>query len=305
MRQALPQGFLGLIMLATGLTACQAPAALGSLPAAAPVSALAARTAAVDTAAFMPGSLPKARRMVWSSGRSRVTLPTHVDLRPQMTPVGDQLSREAMACTGFAMAGVAEYLAKKRGESVQLSAGFMYVRELVHDGHPGASDAGSWIATGMKVLKAEGIAPEALHPFMTLAQVGSWSGRQQYCATPPSKEAFEAAKAYRIGSYSQAGTFEEMKQALADGKPVPFIFAIYPGFRTPECASTGIVPLPNLETEKSLGLHAVVAVGYDDATQRVIFRQCRGPKFGEQGYGFMPYGYFRQELVGDAWKVDS
>jgi hypothetical protein len=263
-----------------------------------------AQVAAADRNEFMQLDLPKARRMMWGRSRSRDVLPTHVDLRPAMSPVGDQLAAVASACTGFAIAGVAEYMARLKGETPTFSAGFIYVLELFRDGHPGSPEAGSFIETGMGVWKDRGIAPEALHPFMTPAQVASFEARKQYCSTPPTKAAMTAALSNRITAYSEVKAFGDLKAALAKGKPVPFLFAIYPGFRTPECAATGMIPVPDPAHEQQLGLHAVVAVGYDDAKQVVIVRHCRGPRWGDQGYGFMPYAYFQKDLVGDAWQVD-
>ena len=55
-----------------------------------------------------------------------------------------------------------------------------------------------------------------------------------------------------------------------------------------------------------LGGHAILAVGYDDAKGRLIFRNSWGASWGRKGYGEMPYDYLtRRELSDDFWCIQS
>ncbi len=68
-------------------------------------------------------------------------------------------------------------------------------------------------------------------------------------------------------------------------------------------AKTGVVPMP-APNEKVVGGHAVVAVGYDDAAQRVIVRNSWGPSWGQAGYFTMPYDYITNpKLAADMWTI--
>ena len=70
-----------------------------------------------------------------------------------------------------------------------------------------------------------------------------------------------------------------------------------------DVAKTGIVPLPTTQ-EKVLGGHAIVAVGYDDQTQRFKFRNSWGTGWGDQGYGYVPYAYLTDNnLASDFWTI--
>jgi C1A family cysteine protease len=54
----------------------------------------------------------------------------------------------------------------------------------------------------------------------------------------------------------------------------------------------------------SLGGHAVMAVGYDDATQRFLIRNSWGSAWGLQGYFTMPYDYLHnRNLSDDFWTI--
>jgi hypothetical protein len=63
------------------------------------------------------------------------------------------------------------------------------------------------------------------------------------------------------------------------------------------------VPLPP-RSEQVLGGHAVLAVGYEDATQRFIVRNSWGKGWGNKGYCTMPYSYLTDpSLARDFWAV--
>jgi C1A family cysteine protease len=50
--------------------------------------------------------------------------------------------------------------------------------------------------------------------------------------------------------------------------------------------------------------HAVLMVGYDDATQRVIVRNSWGASWGQGGYFTMPYQYVvDRNLASDLWTI--
>jgi C1A family cysteine protease len=61
------------------------------------------------------------------------------------------------------------------------------------------------------------------------------------------------------------------------------------------------MPTPD---ESVLGGHAVVAVGYDDSTQRFLVRNSWGSGWGQEGYFTMPYGYLTDAgLSADFWTL--
>jgi C1A family cysteine protease len=58
------------------------------------------------------------------------------------------------------------------------------------------------------------------------------------------------------------------------------------------------------QDEGVLGGHAVLAVGYSDASQRFLLRNSWGADWGINGYFTMPYAYLTDtNLADDFWTI--
>jgi C1A family cysteine protease len=282
--------------MATALAACGIASGPVMPMATGPASALARATpdtprkfgltfdAQTPKVTFVPGTIAS-------------NLPPTADLRSKLSPVDDQ--GLVGACTGFTMVGLAEYRARLKGNTEELSPGFIYLMNLKEDGNLG-QDAGSRISTSIKVLQKYGTCPEALHPFLAPTAQQDPANIASYLNTIPSAAAVKAAAANKIGSYRPVRDLNGFKTALAKGLPVAFGVAVYKSFMGPEAKATGIIPMP-AGNDELLGGHAILAVGYDDAKKQVVFRNSWSPKWGDQGYGYLPYDYFKKDLAGDAW----
>ena len=91
--------------------------------------------------------------------------------------------------------------------------------------------------------------------------------------------------------------------ALLWGRPFVFGFTVYESFEGPDVARTGVVPMPGHQ-EKSVGGHAVMAVGYDDSTQTFLVRNSWGSGWGLGGYFMIPYAYLTNHgLANDFWTI--
>lgn len=96
-----------------------------------------------------------------------------------------------------------------------------------------------------------------------------------------------------------------MLRYVDNGHPVVFGFAVYSGFISPAVCSTGKLNMPT-RRESFLGGHAVLCVGYDDATQRIIVRNSWGTNWGDKGYFTMPYEYIsNSNLADDIWSLQQ
>lgn len=224
-------------------------------------------------------------------------LPDHAYLRRFCTEVTDQ--GELGSCTANALTNLLEYneCAAGRGgaQFKNLSRLFVYYNERVLEGSV-SDDSGAELRDGIKVLAAQGVCPEDQWPYIA----------SQFAVNPPST-CYAAAVAYRIHSYYALSTLNDMKSALANGRPFVFGFTAYESFESDEVAATGILNMPTT-TEKVVGGHAVMAIGYSDKQQRFLVKNSWGKDWGLKGelagYFTMPYGYLTSpDLASDFWTI--
>ena len=234
------------------------------------------------------------------------SLPTHVDLRPFMSPIADQ--GELGSCTAFAsVKGIGEFrelqhlrLAGASSSAfVPLSAGYLYFEEREFMGTT-SQDSGGQVFLAMEDL-AGGVPPEAAYPYPTPSQQRDPWFMKYWLQATPSEAVNIASERYAGGRLEAVTKLSELKQELAAGNPVAFGFDIFQEWY--ETGSTHI-PVPNVN-DPIVGGHAVVAVGYDDATQEIIIRNSWGTGIGDQGYFYMPYKYFDAQLglADDGWAL--
>src|SRR5438477_7488638 len=94
-----------------------------------------------------------------------------------------------------------------------------------------------------------------------------------------------------------------LQGCLATGTPIVFGFSVYESFESDKVARSGVLDMPRPK-EKQVGGHAVVAVGYDNASQRFTVRNSWGRGWGQKGYYTMPYAYVTNpQLAMDFWAI--
>ena len=231
-------------------------------------------------------------RMYQAPTRILEALPPSVTLRAGCPPVYDQ--GELGSCTANAIAGALEFdqMKQQLDDVFVPSRLFIYYNERVIE-HTVDEDSGAMLRDGIKSVAKEGAPHEALWPY----EIGKFRAK-------PTARAYSDALKHRAILYQRlTQSLPQFKACLADGYPFVFGFAVYESFESDVVARTGRVPMPKPK-EKQLGGHAVLAVGYDDATERILARNSWGSKWGLAGYFTMPYDYITDNnLADDFWTI--
>ncbi len=215
--------------------------------------------------------------------------PKAVDLRKHCSPIEDQ--GEIGSCTAQSVVGLLEYLWRQtHGEHMDGSRLFLYkaTRNLLN----WTGDTGAFVRTAIKATRLFGVCPEDYWPYEA----------SKFDDEPPAfcysfARSFRAVVYYRLESKVAA-----LRQSLAQGVPFAFGFTCFQSIDDDDVYETGKIPFPGGD-ESSVGGHAVIAVGYDDAKKHFIIRNSWGRGWGEKGYGYLPYRYFEDELADDCWCV--
>jgi len=214
-----------------------------------------------------------------------------VDLRSGCPPVYDQ--GQLGSCTANAIAGALEFERLKQGAPDWTpSRLFIYYNERWLEGSV-ASDSGAQLRDGIKSVATQGDCPETYWPYDVT----------QFATVPPPACYTDALKYKAVQYLSVAQDLADMRACLAAGYPFVFGFTVYSSFESAAVAGTGQVPMPGW-LERAVGGHAVLAVGYDDASSTFIVRNSWGAGWGDAGYFYMPYAYLTNaNLADDLWTI--
>ncbi len=232
--------------------------------------------------------VPDQRDYFYALRRPKLKLPSVIDLRAQCSVVENQ---EALgSCTAQALAGHLEFLDNHEDNTyTDVSRLFIYYNERVLEGTV-ESVSGAAIRDGIKTLAKHGVCDEKKWPYVI----------SRFADKPPTKCYTQALK-HRIVSYHRLTTITEMLTCLSEGYPFVFGFTVYESFENAKTAQSGIVPMPK-KSERVVGGHAVMAVGFNQKDKRFIVRNSWGATWGQQGYFTMPFKYV-ESLARDFWTV--
>lgn len=130
----------------------------------------------------------------------------------------------------------------------------------------------------------------------------SWPYQIAKFREEPPASVYAEAETRKVVRYERVQqTLDQMKGALAQGDPFIFGFLWYSGWSS--ASRTGDLPMPKAG-ERPAGGHDVLIVGYDNATQRFIFRNSWGTGWGANGCGTIPYAFATNPMqASDFWTL--
>ena len=237
--------------------------------------------------------LPDYRDHIYTAPpRMLAVLPGKTDLRPRCPPVLDQ--GELGSCTANAIANAFRFDEMKQRTAGPMAPSrlFIYYNERAMEGTI-QSDAGAQIRDGIKSVVKLGVCPETDWPYDIA----------KFARKPPAKAYQDALKHQALSYQRVVQSLSQMKGCLAAGYPFVFGFSVYESFESQAVARSGKVPMPGAK-EKNLGGHAVLAVGYDDASQNVIVMNSWSATWGDKGCFYLPYAYINDgNLARDFWTL--
>ncbi len=169
-------------------------------------------------------------------------------------------------------------------------------------------DAGMSLRDGIKTLQQKGVCPESEWTYddtPPLTEGGPFPVGSKPVTQPPQKCYNDAAQ-YVITSYKNLNqTLSQLQGCLAAGYPFAFGFSVFSNWYNQQAPPATTIPLPSM-ADSMVGGHAVLCVGYDNATNLFKIRNSWGPLQGDQGYFYMPYAYATEStLASDFWVINS
>jgi len=256
----------------------------------------------------VPGTVKKAGASAAGRRPKPASLPASADLREWCSPVEDQ--RSLGSCTANAGVGAIEYYERRAfGRHIDASRLFLYkvTRNLMKM----KGDTGAYLRKTMGAMVLFGVPPEEYWPYT--------DDGEKFDKEPPAF-CYAFAQNYKTIQYYRhdppgvlpGAVLERVKAHLAGGHPSMFGFTVYSSIELAD--KRGAIPFPG-PSERILGGHAVVAVGYDDRVKiatassggecmgALLIRNSWGKGWGDNGYGWLPYEYILHGLAEDFWSV--
>ncbi len=248
--------------------------------------------------------LPDHRDHLYSAPlKSLKALPPKVDLKPQF-PIYDQ--GQIGSCTANALAGAVQFdrLVNKQKPNFVPSRLFIYYNERVIEGSV-PNDAGAMLRDGIKSLNKQGVCPESEWPYDAAPPPSENAPFPpgSRAIIKPTANCYKDAGKHTIVSYQRlTPTLSQLQGCLASDVPFVFGFSVFDSWYSKK-PRPAIISLPTAH-DTNVGGHAVLCVGYDNATSLFKIRNSWGASSGKRGYFFMPYAYLTSgNLADDFWVI--
>lgn len=195
-----------------------------------------------------------------------------IDMKPDVDRVDDQL--RSNTCVAHAGSSALELCFKRAGRPTDFSRAFLYHNLFKFSKAMGVMDGAQ--PGGMPTALESGVCLESTMPYL------------DYDYEPSAEAIAEAATLLPKGSTGFLGCSDlhQIKIALNEGSPVMLTIR----------ANNGLVNLSGDwrahawdYAEPMFGLHCVLCIGYDDASQRLLCENSWGPQWGDGGFFGIPY----------------
>ena len=204
----------------------------------------------------------------------------------KLPPILDQSNLGSCVINAFSFC-----VSKQTNKAIQLSRLFQYAICRCLDNTLLSDDSGTTVRTACQSISKYGVCKESMYPYNI----------SRFSNLPP-LNVFNSSKKFRQFTYTFINQdLTSIKNGLYTYKnPIIFGFMVYSSFMTNDVATTGQVPMPNVNNETLEGGHCMAIVGYNDITQMFTCANSWGTGWGNRGYCYLPYDYLLDpELASD------
>ncbi len=167
---------------------------------------------------------------------------------------------------------------KTADKEVRFNPFYVWNRSKQLEGVPIEENVGVALTSSMRVGKLFGNVTRDIWPHDPNSNISTLSDHKLD----------KAAKPYRVHHYLRIRNEQEIKASLANSFPV---VVSVPYFRQWSTTETGVIEFP-ANGEHPVGMHAFLICGYRDDHQYFNFANSWGREWGDNGLGWLPYGYF-------------
>jgi C1A family cysteine protease len=215
--------------------------------------------------------------------------PTTVDYRSKMLQVLNQ--GDEGSSVGFAVAACVEFqIIKHLGKKIKISPRYIYnytrkTQKLLH------IDAGTNVQKAIEVVKQQGAVTEKDWPY----KAGEYN--------VDILKQLETVDHYQIEQAYKVKNVDKIMTAINAHGPVVIGITVYQSFMDDSISQSGIIPMPK-NKDNIVGGHAICLVGFDVKEKHFIFRNSWGAKWGQKGYGQLPFEYIEQ-YSDDGWAFNG
>ncbi len=168
-----------------------------------------------------------------------------------------------------------------------ISIAYFAARRPLIEG-PGNVDAGSWQISWFRIAKGWGMLPEAFWPGPGIPEGDVIPGEPVNADT--------IAKPHRLAYYQRLRSELECLYVVGLNRPASAALEVSKAWHSPP---GGAIPLDN-GGFPSVAVHSIPLNEFDFERERFVFANSWGRQWGEQGIGFLPYGFLTRFMV-EAW----
>lgn len=218
--------------------------------------------------------------------------PPSVDLKPLIDSVENQYMYGS--CTANAGTSALELMFNLQGYKLDLSRMFLYYYSKELSGLPG--DFGAYPRSIGEALLKYGTCYES-----------TWDYREEHLLAVPSDTAIAEAEHFKILSYAQitGDVLPQIKASVAQNIPVLLTMEVHPEFSNLSGSwKTHNWNYVTSQSNQLQGLHEVLVIGYDDASQRLLIENSWGPAWGDGGFFGLPYNAVAT-IVPELWVLTT